>query len=516
MFENKKTTFGDKDNIFGKVFTENISDGEKEVKVSDLVDTAVTVAHTTDPIGNIIAYMGTIPPVNYLVCDGTIYNIEDYQDLANYFERQFGNKNYFGGDGTTTFAVPDLRGEFLRGTGTNSHTNQGSGANVGVHQDGTEHFNFYKTYEGSSYFLSASSIKQSEDGSAEVKNSDSKTTSISGNMWWVVDGTNTTSRNNRYTSRPTNTSVLYCIRYNIPISSEVNIWQPNTEYSYKQFVFSEDGGLYTCKADHKSGSTFMEDLLAGKWSWIGKEGANNVTQTTLYTWDETSVITGAGTVSDCLQFTLTDDIDKFDFLSYTINSGDGKRLATGVVDCKNADYSTFISQSFDYGYNSSINYHGTIYFNLNNDKRSGQWSVDSKSSGTISSLHLVSVTGIKLNTFTTADIAEMAMPSDVYVNLNRGTASGVAFNYTAPANGWICWMDNPYSSNSFMRIECKHNDIYKAGNTHYGNLNTDCIVTCPITKGDTVGFYGGGLTYNAYSTIRFFYSVGDAKALGLI
>ena len=39
------------------------------------------------------------------------------------------------GDGVTTFKVPNLLGEFLRGTGTNSYTNQGSGANVGVHQD---------------------------------------------------------------------------------------------------------------------------------------------------------------------------------------------------------------------------------------------------------------------------------------------------------------------------------------------------------------------------------------------
>lgn len=113
-------------------------------------------------------------------------------------------------------------------------------------------------------------------------------------------------------------------------------------------------------------------------------------------------------------------------------------------------------------------------------------------------------------------LGEDAMLSDVYVNLNRGTATSVSFSYTATANGWICWMDNPYSSNSFMRIECGHNVLYKAGNVHHGNLNTDCIVSCPITRGDTVRFYGSNLTYNAYSTIRFYYSVGEAKRLGLI
>lgn len=89
------------------------------------------------PIGTVIAFMGTTAPTNYVACDGTIYNISDYPKLANFFEQQFGTKNNFGGDGTTTFAVPNLNGEFLRGTGTNGHTNQGSGANVGVHQDAT-------------------------------------------------------------------------------------------------------------------------------------------------------------------------------------------------------------------------------------------------------------------------------------------------------------------------------------------------------------------------------------------
>lgn len=75
------------------------------------------------PIGTVISVMSNEAPDNYLVCDGTAYNISEYSDLANFFEDQFGSKNYFGGNGTTTFAIPDLRGEFLRGTGTNGHTN---------------------------------------------------------------------------------------------------------------------------------------------------------------------------------------------------------------------------------------------------------------------------------------------------------------------------------------------------------------------------------------------------------
>ena len=56
------------------------------------------------PIGTIISLMGNSAPDNYLVCDGTIYNITDYPLLASYFNTQFGSYNYFGGDGTTGHA----------------------------------------------------------------------------------------------------------------------------------------------------------------------------------------------------------------------------------------------------------------------------------------------------------------------------------------------------------------------------------------------------------------------------
>lgn len=98
-----------------------------------------TLSQQSTPIGAIIPYMGTTAPSGYLACDGGVYSISLYPLLAGFFETQFGSINYFGGDGTTTFAVPNLQGEFIRGAGTNSHSNQGSGGSVGEHQDGTTH-----------------------------------------------------------------------------------------------------------------------------------------------------------------------------------------------------------------------------------------------------------------------------------------------------------------------------------------------------------------------------------------
>lgn len=68
------------------------------------------------PIGTIITVLGVEIPQNYLECDGSVYAIRLYSDLADYIESQFGSKNYYGGDGITTFAVPDLTGNTLTDT----------------------------------------------------------------------------------------------------------------------------------------------------------------------------------------------------------------------------------------------------------------------------------------------------------------------------------------------------------------------------------------------------------------
>ncbi len=72
------------------------------------------------PVGHIMSVMGINAPEHYLVCDGSIYNILDYQKLANYFLTEFGSISYFGGDGITTFAVPDMREVVPVGTGKNT------------------------------------------------------------------------------------------------------------------------------------------------------------------------------------------------------------------------------------------------------------------------------------------------------------------------------------------------------------------------------------------------------------
>lgn len=149
------------------------------------------------PVGSVIAIMGVTAPANYLACNGQIVNVADYPELANYFEQQFGTKYKFGGSGTT-FGIPDLRGEFLRGTGTNGHTNQGSGADVGVHQDATV---VVYNYSSNSVATLSSTIEYNYD-----KNS--VHTGLNRNL---ATKASTDSSGSSYSVRPTNTSILWCI-----------------------------------------------------------------------------------------------------------------------------------------------------------------------------------------------------------------------------------------------------------------------------------------------------------------
>ena len=157
-------------------------------------------------VGSIYSYMGIITPPGYLACDGSTYNIDDYPRLANHINVNFGSVNYFGGDGETTFAVPDLRGEFLRGTGN-------TGGSVGQHQgDGLPNITGYQnTWVDIGRGDGVGAFYRVDDGTDYVG-----TNTASGTRYnrLAFDA----SRSNKIYGaatevRPKNTSVLYIIKY---------------------------------------------------------------------------------------------------------------------------------------------------------------------------------------------------------------------------------------------------------------------------------------------------------------
>lgn len=73
----------------------------------DAIDNQVfTNATAAVAVGSILMWMMPTPPANYLWCDGSTYNVSDMPALGALFGPTFG------GDGVTTFAVPELIGVF--------------------------------------------------------------------------------------------------------------------------------------------------------------------------------------------------------------------------------------------------------------------------------------------------------------------------------------------------------------------------------------------------------------------
>jgi microcystin-dependent protein len=81
-------------------------DGERFSKKSTTTPTDIGGSL---PIGAITAYAIETAPDGWLLCNGNIYNINDYPYLGSLLT------NTYGGNGTTTFAVPDLRGRVPAG-----------------------------------------------------------------------------------------------------------------------------------------------------------------------------------------------------------------------------------------------------------------------------------------------------------------------------------------------------------------------------------------------------------------
>lgn len=113
----------------------------------DIHDTLIReIINRLVPSGSIMPYGGEIAPEKWLLCHGQAISRTEYASLFNAIGTRFG-----AGDGSTTFNVPDLRGEFLRGAGTNSHSGQGNGGAVGAHQDATKQLVF-SVFGGQLYF----------------------------------------------------------------------------------------------------------------------------------------------------------------------------------------------------------------------------------------------------------------------------------------------------------------------------------------------------------------------------
>jgi hypothetical protein len=91
--------------------------------------------------GTVINYAGNTAPAGYLLCDGSLVSRTVYSELFTAIGTIYGN-----GDNTTTFALPDLRGRFIRGL--DSGANVDSGRVLGSKQDDSLQQHGHNMYRG--------------------------------------------------------------------------------------------------------------------------------------------------------------------------------------------------------------------------------------------------------------------------------------------------------------------------------------------------------------------------------
>lgn len=80
---------------------------------------------TTPTLGEITAFAGNFAPSGWTLCDGQLLSIQSNTALVSILGTSYG------GDGVTTFALPDLQGRTIVGTGSNSGVTYNVGQTFG-------------------------------------------------------------------------------------------------------------------------------------------------------------------------------------------------------------------------------------------------------------------------------------------------------------------------------------------------------------------------------------------------
>jgi len=138
-----------------------------------------------------------IVPTGWLLCDGSIYNVSAYPTLGALLANTYGGS-------TGTFAVPNLSGLFIRGSGTQTSggITYASGSLGSIQAD-----EFQGHYHSASTNASHYQATGSSAGSGS-NNLFSATVTVTSP---TTDGTNGTPRTGTET-RPVNLAMVYCIK----------------------------------------------------------------------------------------------------------------------------------------------------------------------------------------------------------------------------------------------------------------------------------------------------------------
>lgn len=163
------------------------------------------------PVGSIVAWPTATPPTGWLECDGSAISRTSFATLFAVISDDYG-----AGDGSTTFNIPDYRGEFLRGMDPGnardpdsaSRTDRGdgtTGANVGTKQG-----HQFLLHGHPARYSGASSTPDGSGGIALDNGSNSDQPAFTGTLGTTLGQQISGSGGNE--TRPRNVNVKWIIR----------------------------------------------------------------------------------------------------------------------------------------------------------------------------------------------------------------------------------------------------------------------------------------------------------------
>ena len=141
------------------------------------------------PVGSLIVHAGQTPPEGYFECNGEAKSRTDYAALFAAIGTHYG-----AGDGSTTFNLPDLRGEFVRGWDHGRGVD--AGRVFGGWQDSQNLEHKHSIIDSNSSGSVTSSWHYGERGGVSDGQPGTETLASGGNE-----------------SRPRNLAMIYCIRF---------------------------------------------------------------------------------------------------------------------------------------------------------------------------------------------------------------------------------------------------------------------------------------------------------------
>ena len=170
------------------------------------------------PVGTILAHAANTPPTGFLECNGSNISRSTYATLFSTISTTFGV-----GDGSSTFALPDLRGQFIRGW---ANTGSTDASRVFGSTQTDQNKNHTHTTDSTSLtggirkisegFLAGGSatgvFTKTSDGNNSITGS-SSTSPVGGVDF---DGTHThtiSSSGGGTEARPTNLALMYIIKF---------------------------------------------------------------------------------------------------------------------------------------------------------------------------------------------------------------------------------------------------------------------------------------------------------------